>query len=181
MQKTLRAVAIAVAMAASVSAANAQQDDGSVPAATAPTAMSTMLRNAGYTVSADEATYLDADEQATDQFVRAMLTTELHAPTINDDYSRQLVIAELRRVAALDPGAVTVAAPGPLAELNRLAVVRRAAIRETAQKWLEGLSTNDPNWVARGSDAYGVARQAEVDWYAAMRQIFVGRPAAPGQ
>ena len=63
-----------------------------------------MLRNAGYTVSADEATYLDADEQATDQFVRAMLTTELHAPTINDDYSRQLVIAgqELLRIASVD-------------------------------------------------------------------------------
>ena len=57
MQKTLRAVAIAVAMAASVSAASAQQDDGTVPAATAPTSMSAMLRNAGYTVSADEAAY----------------------------------------------------------------------------------------------------------------------------
>ena len=179
MQKILRAVAIAVALAASVSAASAQQDDGTVPAATAPTAMSAMLRNAGYTVSTDEAAYLDADEQATDQFVRAMLTTELHAPTINDDYSRQLVISELQRVAALDPGAVAVAAPAPLAELNRLAVARRTAIRDTAQRWLDGLSANDPNWVSRGSDAYGAARQAEVDWYAVMRQIFVGRPAAP--
>ena len=179
MQKILRAIAIAVAMAASVSAASAQQDDGTVPAATAPTSMSAMLRNAGYTVSADEAAYLDADEQATDQFVRAMLTTELHAPTITDDYSRQIVLAELQRVAALDPGAVAVAAPGPLAELNRIAVLRRTAIRDTARRWLEGLNANDPSWVARGSDAYGLARQAEADWYAAMRQVFVGRPATP--
>jgi hypothetical protein len=181
MRKIFVAVAIALVLAAGASAARAQQDDNSVPAATAPTSMSAMLRNAGYTVSADEATYLDADEQATDQFVRAMLTAELHAPTINDEYSRQLVLAELQRVAALDPGPVAVAVPGPLAELNRLAVARRAAIRDTAQRWLDGLNANDPTWVSRGSDAYGAARQAEADWYAAMRQVFLGRPAASPQ
>src|SRR5689334_11770494 len=107
--------------------------DEAVPPVTPPVSLSAMIRNAGYTLSAEEADYLDADEQATDQFVRAMLTTELHAPTINDDYSRQVVLAELRRVAALDPNGVSVAAPATLAELNRLAVARRTAIRQTAQ------------------------------------------------
>jgi hypothetical protein len=139
-----------------------------------------MIRNAGYTLSAEEAAYLDADEEATDQFVRAMLTTELHAPTINEDYSRQVVLSELRRVAALDPNAVTVAAPATLAELNRLAVARRTAIRQTAQAWLDALAANDPNWVNRGSEAYGAARQAESSWYETMRQIFTSRPLVGG-
>jgi len=144
--------------------------------------MSAMIRNAGYQISDEEAAYLDADEQATDQFVRAMLTTELQAPTINDDYSRQTVIAELQRVAALDPAAVSTPPPPTLTELNRIAVTRRTAMRDTAQQWLAGLNANDPNWVARGSDAYGAARSAENEWYTLLRQIFTTRAlVGPGQ
>jgi hypothetical protein len=176
MLRNLQIVVLLLTLAGGASTAAAQQGEDAVPPATAPTSMSAMIRNAGYPISAEEAAYLDADEEATDQFVRAMLTAELQAPTINDEFSRQTVLAELQRVAALDPGAVSMPAPAALAELNRLAVTRRTAMRQTAQQWLEGLNANDPNWVARGSEAYGAARLAENDWYNLIRQIITARP-----
>jgi hypothetical protein len=181
MLRSLSVLALIAALAGAAPSAAAQGSEDSVPPVTNPVTVSAMIRNAGYSVSAEEAAYLDADEQLTDQFVRAMLTAELHAATINDDYSRQLVLAELRRVVALDPAAGTPPAPPTLAELNRVSLARRTAIRQTARQWIEGLNANDPNWGARGSDAYGAARVAESDWYNLLRQIFTARPpAGPG-
>jgi hypothetical protein len=136
------------------------------------------LRAAGFTISGDEAAYLDADEQLTDQFVAPMLTVELHAPYVNDEFSRQVVLVQLRQVAALDPNGANLQAPPTLAELQRIAVARRTALRQAAQQWLAALQANDPNWVMAGADAYGAARQGEVDWYAALRQRLSGQ--APG-
>jgi hypothetical protein len=156
--------------------ASAQQGgDETVPPVTAPIPISQMLRNAGYNLSADEGTFLDADERLTDQFVTPVLTVELQAPFANDEFSRQVILAELRKVVALDPGAAA-PAPASLSEVARISVLRRTAIRQAAQGWLAGLEANDPSWVVRGSDAYGTARQAEVDWYAALRQRLGGTP-----
>ena len=178
MLRAPHALALALVLLATASPVAAQQgDDEAVPPATGPLPMSAMLRNAGYAVSPEEATYLDADEQVMERFVTPLLTIELHAAFVNDDYSRQIVLAELRRIVALDPAATTVSPPPSLAELHRLALARRTAIRQAAQQWLEGLEASDPAWVTRGAESYGTARQAEADWYAALRQRLSGAPA----
>jgi len=168
-------LALSLMMLTAVPTAAQQGGDEAVPPVTAPIPISQMLRNAGYTISADEGAFLDADERLTDQFVTPVLTVELQAPFANDEFSRQVILSELRKVVALDPAAST-APPAALSELARISVVRRSAIRQAAQGWLAGLEANDPSWVTRGSDAYGTARQAEVDWYAALRQRLGGAP-----
>ena len=168
-------LALSLLMLTSVPASALQGGDEAVPPVTAPIPISQMLRNAGYTISADEGTFLDADERLTDQFVTPVLTVELQAPFANDEFSRQVIMSELRKIVALDPGAAGTA-PASLSEVARLSVVRRSAIRQAAQGWLTGLESNDPSWVVRGSDAYTTARQAEADWYSALRQRLGGSP-----
>jgi hypothetical protein len=155
-----------------------QDGEEVVPPVMPPMPMSAMLRNAGYTLTDDEARYLDADEQLTDRFVAPILTVELHAQFVNDEFSRQVVLNQLRQLTALDPSTVTVAPPASLAELHRISVARRTALRNAAQQWLAGLEANDANWVTRGVEAYGAARQGEADWFAALRLRLVGAPAA---
>ncbi len=72
-------------------------------------------------------------------------------------------------------------APASMADLQRIAVARRTALRQAAQQWLAVLQSNDPNWVAQGADAYATAQQGEADWYAALRQQLVGSAAQPPQ
>ncbi len=159
-----------------------QESEESVPPVMPPQSISTMLRNAGYVLTAEEAAYLDADEQHTERFVTPLLNVELHAPYINDEFSRQIVLHQLRAITTLDPAGTGVAPPASLAELDRVAVARRAALRQAAEQWLAGLEANDPNWVMRGAEAYGTAQQREADWYAALRQHLTGGAAggAPG-
>jgi hypothetical protein len=152
--------------------------DEVVPPATAPQPLSAQIRAAGFNVTDEEAAYLDADADYTDRFVAPMLTVELHAPYVSDDFSRQVVLSQLQQVATLDPDGNTVRPPASLAELQRIQVARRASLRQAAQQWLGALQANDPNWVMAGADAYGAARQGEVDWYAALRQRLSGQ--APG-
>jgi hypothetical protein len=154
-----------------------QESEETVPPATAPMPLSTMLRNAGYTLSDAEARYLDADEQLTDQFVAPILTVELHAAFASDEFSRQVMMSQLRQVMALDPNSNAVPAPPSLGELERIAVARRAALRRAAEQWLSGLDASDPAWVNRGAEAYGAARQGEADWLTALRQRLTGAPA----
>ena len=158
-------------------AAGQQEGEEVVPPVMPPMPLSAMLRNAGYTLTDAEARYLDADEQLTDQFVAPILTVELHAQFAADEFSRQVMISQLRQVTALDPGANTVPAPASMGEIERIAVTRRAALRRAAEQWLGGLEANDPAWVNRGVEAYGTARQGEADWLAALRQRLTGAPA----
>ena len=154
-----------------------QGSDEAVPPATPPQPFSVQVRNAGYNLTDAEAAYLDADAQYTDQFVAPIMTVELHAPYASDEFSRQVILNELQRVAALDPTGNSVQPPLTMAELERIAVARRAALRQAAQQWLAALQGNDPNWVMAGSESYGAARQSEVDWYAALRQRLTGATA----
>ncbi|HLH26504.1 MAG TPA: hypothetical protein VK066_28620 [Chloroflexota bacterium] len=178
MRRAVTMLLLAVALLAVAPPLAAQEEgDEAVPPATPPQPLSAQIRAAGYNVTDQEAAYLDADAQFTDQFVAPMLTVELHAPYINDDFSRQVVLAELQQVANLDPNGNTVQPPPTLVDLDRIQVARRTAIRQAAQQWLAALQANDPNWVMAGSDAYGAARQSESDWYAALRQRLAGAPA----
>jgi hypothetical protein len=181
MRRATRAILLALMLLGLAAPTGAQQsEEEAVPPATGPVPLSAALRNAGYTLTAEEAAYLDADEGVTEQFLTPLLTIELHAPYVQDEYSRQIVLAELRRLAALDPTATPVAPPPTLAELHRLALARRTSLQEAARQWLEGLEANDPAWVARGAEAYGRARQAEADWYALLRQrLSASSPGAP--
>ena len=167
-----------IILEAAPTSAATQDGDEAVPPVMPPMPISAMLRNAGYTLTDDEARYLDADEQVTDRFVAPILTVELHAQFVNDEFSRQVVLNQLRQLTALDPAATTVAPPASLAELHRVAVARRMALRSAAQQWLAGLEANDPTWVTRGAEAYGAARQGEADWFATLRQRLIGAPAA---
>jgi hypothetical protein len=177
MRRHLTILTLALAVLAAAPPVAAQQSDETVPPATAPQPLSAQIRAAGFNVTDEEAAYLDADAQFTDQFVAPMMTVELHAPNVADDFSRQVILAQLQQVAGLDPNGGTTQAPASMAELQRIQVARRTAIRQAAQQWLGALQGNDPNWVMAGSEAYGAARQGEVDWYAALRQRLSGPPA----
>jgi hypothetical protein len=175
LRQALAIILLAFAVLAAAPRVAAQQEgDEAVPPATAPQPLSVQIRAAGFTVTDQEAAYLDADAQFTDQFVAPMLTVELHAPFVSDDFSHQVVLSQLQQVANLDPNGNTVQPPPSLAELERIQAARRASIRQAAQQWLAALQANDPNWVMAGSDAYGAARQGEADWYAALRQRLAG-------
>lgn len=178
MRRYLLILMLAGALLAAAPPLAAQQEEEAVPPATAPQALSVQIRGAGFTITDDEAAYLDADAQFTDQFVAPMMTVELHAPYVSDDFSRQVVLNQLQQVARLDPTASTVRPPASMADLDRVQVARRTAIRQAAQQWLTALQANDPNWVMAGSDAYGAARQGEADWYAALRQRLSGASAS---
>ena len=170
MLRALRPLALALAVLAIAAPATAQQpDEEVVPLPTAPVPMSAMLRNAGYTLTPEEAAYLDADEQAGEAFMTGIMTVDLLAAYSTDEAAREIILRELRRVASLDPAGPATPPPS-LSELHRLGVARRTAVRDAAQRWLEGLEAGDPAWVNRGAQAYGTARQAEADWYAALRQ-----------
>jgi hypothetical protein len=175
-------LSLAIGLLAAAPPLAAQQDaDEAVPPATAPQPFSVQLRSAGFNITDAEAAYLDADAQFTDQFVAPMMTVELHAPYATDDFSRQVILAELQKVAALDPNGNTTQPPLTMAELQRIAVARRASIRQAAQQWLAALQANDPNWVQAGAESYGAARQGEADWYTALRQRLSAGGAPAGQ
>jgi hypothetical protein len=178
----LLAALIVLGTAPPLAAQQPPEGEEVVPPVMPPQSISMLLRNAGYTITEEEARYLDADEQLTDRFVAPILTVEMHAQTINDEFSRQVVLNQLRQVTSLDPTANSVAAPASLAELHRIAVARRTALRDAAQQWLAGLEASDPQWVARGVEPYGAARQGEADWLTALRQRLTAQPggAAPG-
>lgn len=179
MRRALTIVTCALALLAAAPPLAAQQtSDEAVPPATAPQPFSAQVRSAGFNITDPEAAYLDADAQFTDQFVTPILTVELHAPTAHDEFSRQVILTQLQQVAGLDPNGNSVQPPLTMAELQRIAVARRAAIRQAAQQWLGALQANDPNWVQAGADSYATARQGEVDWYAALRQRLAGSAAA---
>jgi hypothetical protein len=180
MRRLLTILPLAIALLAAAAPLAAQQSDEAVPPATAPQPLSAQIRAAGFNLTDEEAAYLDADAQLTDQFVAPMLTVELHAPNIADDFSRQVILAQLQQVTTLNPDGNTAQPPASMAELQRIQVARRTAIRQAAQQWLSALQANDPNWVMAGSEAYGAARQGEVDWYTALRQRLAG-PSAGGR
>ncbi|HZS02976.1 MAG TPA: hypothetical protein VFE37_29975 [Chloroflexota bacterium] len=181
MRRALTIFSLAMALlAAAPPLAAFQGSDEQVPPATAPQPLSAQIRAAGFNITDQEAAYLDADAQFTDQFVAPMMTVELHAPYVSDEFSRQVILNQLQQVANLDPNGNTVPPPPSMTELERIQAARRAAIRQAAQQWLAALQANDPNWVMAGSDAYGTARQGEADWYAALRQRLAG-PSGGGQ
>jgi hypothetical protein len=157
--------------------AAAQGSDESVPPVTAPMTLSEMLRQAGHRIANEEAAYLDADAELTDQFVRPVLTVDLFAASVVDDRSRELVLTALRQIVAMDPSARRVAPPPTLQELDRLALARRTAAQQAARRWIEGLEANDPAWLARGTEALGAANRAEAEWYVALQQYLSGAQA----
>ncbi|MBX5491091.1 MAG: hypothetical protein IRZ14_08020 [Chloroflexi bacterium] len=141
--------------------------------------ISQVIRNAGYSLTPEEAAYLDADEQLTDRFVNAVITADLAVDTVNEPAVRQLLMDQLREVTQLDPASLSVQPPPSLQPLHQLGQLRREALQRTARAWLTGLEENDPFWINRGMDAYTQARQAEADWYAALRQRLIATAAAP--
>jgi hypothetical protein len=139
--------------------------------------LSEMIRNAGHTLSNEVAAYLDADAAHTEKFVQPVLTVDLFAASLVDERSRQIVLTALRQVVALDPGTVSPPPPG-LADLDRLAVARRTAAQQAARNWIQGLDGNDPGWLFRGSEALGLANQAEGEWYVLLNQFLAGAQAS---
>jgi hypothetical protein len=177
MWRVLYALMLTIGVLGGAHLVAAQGSDEPVPPVTAPMTLSEMIRQAGHRITNEEAAYLDADAELTDQFVRPVLTVDLFAASVVDEQSRQLVLTALRQIVALDPAARPVAAPARLQELDRLAIARRTAARQAAQRWIEGLEANDPAWLARATEPLGAANRAEAEWYVALQQYLSGAQA----
>ncbi len=141
--------------------------------------ISQVIRNAGYSLTPEEAAYLDADERLTERFVNAVITADLAVDMVNDPQVRQVLMDQLRAVTQLDPAALDVPPPPSLQALHQVGQLRREALQRTARAWLEGLEANDPVWINRGMDAYAQARQAEADWYTMLRQRLLSSANVP--
>lgn len=140
--------------------------------------ISQIIRSAGYSLTPEEAAYLDADEQLTERFVNAIITADLAVSMVNEPAVRQLLIDQLRAVTRLDP-ALGMQPPPSLQMLHQVGQLRREALQRTARAWLEGLEANDPFWINRGMEPYAQARQAEADWYTMLRQRLIASASAP--
>ena len=171
------ALTIAVFAAPTVWAQEAAEEAG--VAVTGTITASQMIRNAGYNLTNEEAAYLDADERVMERFLTALLAVDYQSNLVNEPAIRQVVLEQLRQLVSLNAAETPVAPPASMEALHRVAQARRTATQQAARAWLEGLEANDPNWVLRGSDAYGRARQGEADWYSALRERLLAQGAAP--
>jgi hypothetical protein len=148
-----------------------------VPAAGPPLSLSGRLQTQGYEVSPAEATYLDADEQVTEQYVRLLVVVQEIAgmPPTAEGWQRAME-TYLRAMADLDPDQAPVPPPDGLAPLHARVVAYREALGTAAQQWLGAVRAGDPAWLARGNDAYAAAERARFEWHQALREYYTGEP-----
>jgi hypothetical protein len=158
--------------------ANAQGDD--VLPASAPLSVSARLRAQGHQVPEAEAAYLDDDERLQEACLQAYLTVQLlaDAPGIGEA-GRPALAQALRQLVNLDPDGGAIAPPPALRLVHAAAVRHRERLRDAAAAWLEGVDAGDPQWRARGTEAYGAAERARAEWHLALWQRYAGR-ALPG-
>ena len=151
-----------------------------VPAAGPPLAISQRLRAQGHTVTADEAAYLDADEQVTDEYVRLLGYVQLvmSSPANAADW-RDDMVAFLEPMALLVPDRTPVPPPDTLAAVHAAAVGYHTHLGAAALQWLRAVEANDPQWVQAGLEEYGAAERARLAWQKALYERYVGEP-APG-
>src|SRR5262249_639655 len=124
-----------------------------------PMPISQIIRQAGYTLTDAEASYLDGEQQLQSQYVLPLtqvMTLAGAGSGVPEGATREVMVGELQRLTAMDPNA-SPSAPESLQALRELAVRQRAAIRRAASLWLEGLQAGDPEWRARGGDAFAEA------------------------
>ncbi len=151
-----------------------------VPAAGPPLSLSQRLTAQGHTVAPDEAAYLDADEQVTEDFVRLLAYVQMMmtVPPSTEGW-RESLGNFLEAMVVLDPERTPVPPPESLAEVHADAVAYRAHLSSAALEWLHGVEASDPAWMQRGMDEYGAAEQARLAWYKALYERYTGEP-APG-
>ena len=134
MHRIFTAVALAVfaSLAGPWAPARAQQTSSDPAQGIMP--MSQFLQQAGFSLDAAEAAYLDADQDVQIQYVGPLFTVfNLAGPEggLPDSATREQIVAALQKVIALDPTAAP-QAPPTLARLRELAVEQRTALRRAA-------------------------------------------------
>ena len=179
MARLIVSIALMIAAVAAPTAWAQEAAEEAGVAVTGTITASQMIRNAGYNLTNEEAAYLDSDERVMERFLTALLAVDYQSNLVNEPAIRQVVLEQLRQLVALNAAETPVAPPASMEALHRVAQARRTATQQAARAWLEGLEANDPNWVLRGSDAYGRARQGEADWYSALRERLLAQGAAP--
>ncbi|HEY7067216.1 MAG TPA: hypothetical protein VII06_37485 [Chloroflexota bacterium] len=173
--QALLIVALLVALGGGAAPAAGQDE---VPAAGPPQSLSARLISQGHDVTPDEAVYLDADEQVTEQYVRLLVVVEELArmnPTAPN--WRTAIVTYLQAMTDLDPAEAPVPPPDSLAEIHARSVAYRAELGTAAQAWLDGVEVDDPTWLLRGNDAYAAAERARLQWYQALYEYYTGEPA----
>jgi hypothetical protein len=131
-----------------------------------PVPISQIIRQAGYSLTDAEATYLDGEQQLQAEYVRPLTQIMMVAGAgsgVPEGTPREAIVSELQRLVAMDPNA-SPSAPESLQPLRELAVRQRAAIRRAASLWLEALQAGDTEWRARGGDAFAEAQQSLLNW-----------------
>jgi hypothetical protein len=128
--------------------------------------MSQFLQQAGFSLEAAEAAYLDADQNVQFQYVGPLFEVfGLAGPEagLPDSATQERIVAALQKVTALDPNAAPQAPPS-LARLRELAVEQRAALRRAAASWLSALQAGDEDWRQRGAEDFVAAQQSLGAW-----------------
>jgi hypothetical protein len=149
-----------------------------VPAAGPPLSLSGRLLAQGHAVSPAEATYLDADEQVTEQYVRLLVVVqELSRALPTAEGWRPTILAYLEALAQLDPAQAPVPPPAELRDVHAQAVAYRAHLGRAAAAWLAAIQADDPAWLLRGNDAYAAAERARLTWYQALWEHYTGESA----
>ena len=150
-----------------------------VPTAGPPLSLSGRLQAQGHSVTPAEATYLDADEQVTEQYVRLLVVVqEIAGMPPSAAGWRQALETYLGAMADLDPTQAPVPPPDTLRTLHAQVVAYREALGTAARQWLAAVRAGNPAWVARGNDAYAAAERARFDWHQALREHYTGEPAS---
>jgi len=166
MHRIFTAVALAVfaSLAGPWAPVRAQQTSSDPAQGIMP--MSQFLQQAGFSLDAAEAAYLDADQDVQIQYVGPLFTVfNLAGPEggLPDSATREQIVAALQKVIALDPTAAP-QAPPTLARLRELAVEQRTALRRAASGWLSALQAGDEDWRQRGADDFVAAQQSLGAW-----------------
>ncbi|HLH23955.1 MAG TPA: hypothetical protein VK066_15635 [Chloroflexota bacterium] len=152
------------------------QDD--VPAAGPPLSLSGRLRAQGHDVAPDEAVYLDADEEVTEQYVRLLVVVQdLSQMLPTTEGWRPALIANLQAMAQLEPTLAPVPPPEGLRDVHAQSVAYREHLGKAADAWLAAVQADDPTWLLRGTDEYAAAEQARLAWYQALYEYYTGEPA----
>jgi hypothetical protein len=166
MHRIFTAVALAVfaSLAGPWAPVRAQQATSDAPQGVMP--MSQFLQQAGFSLDAAEATFLDADQDVQIQFVGPLFEVFSLAggeSGLPDSATQAQIVAALQKVIALDPNAAPQAPPA-LARLRELAVEQRSALRRAATGWLSALQAGDEEWRQRGADDFVAAQQSLGAW-----------------
>jgi hypothetical protein len=167
MRKLGIVIAVLAATLVAQPAAQANGQNQGADAATVTTlSLSQIIRQAGYTLTDEEAAYLDADQAFGQQYSTALLqVVALGGPNagLPDSAVQPALEAVLQRLVALDPAA-SPEAPASLQPLRALAVEQREAARRAAVAWLDALQAGDPNWWQAGASDFAATNLALQNW-----------------